>query len=112
MADTEQHPSTPNEFHSRFTSPKLHDNPQVGTEMYNGGDGILAFKVFPKAWADGDHHDSTERFDDDDVEEHMITKEDSLQHSINLPPMSPTALSPPPKYIASQVSLYVPLQIA
>lgn len=106
MADTE---APPNEFHSRLTSPKHVE--QVGTELFNGG--LLAFKVFPKAWTDGDHHSSTERFDipspqiddddDDDVEDHVITKGDTLQHSINLPPMSPTALSPPPKYIPSQV---------
>lgn len=110
MADTEQqHPPPPNEFHSRLTSPKHAE--QVGTEMHNGG--ILAFKVYPKAWGDGIHHGSTEGFDipspqidddDDDVVDHMISKHDRLQHSITLPPMSPTTLSPPPKYIASQVS--------
>ena len=72
--------------------------------------------VFPKAWIDNDHHGSKERFDilspqidddDEDVDDHVITKEDSLQHSINLPPMSLT--SPPPKYIASQVGLCHPV---
>ena len=104
MADTERH-LQPNEFHSRLTSPKHAE--QVGTEMHNGG--ILAFKVYPKAWED-DHHSSTERFDipspqideDDDIEDDM-SKRDRLQRSMNLPPMSPTMSSPPPKYVASQV---------
>ena len=107
MADTERH-LQPNEFHSRLTSPKHAE--QVGTEMHNGG--ILAFKVYPKAWED-DHHSSTERFDipspqidDDDIEDDM-SKRDRLQRSMNLPPMSPTMSSPPPKYVASQVCVCV-----
>ena len=114
MADTERHP-LPNEFHSRLTSPK--DAEQVGTEMHNGG--ILAFKVYPKAWEDDHHHSSTERFDfpspqiddDDDIEDHM-NKCDQLQRSVNLPPMSPTMLSPPPKYVPSQVRVCLSVCIA
>ena len=112
MADIEEQPP-PNEFHSRLTSPKQAEQ-VVGTEMHNHNGGLLAFKVYPKAWGDNDHH---ERFDmsspqidnddDDDEEDHMISKGNRLKHSINLPPMSPTMLSPPPKYIASQVCLSV-----
>ena len=108
MANDEQQLPA-NEFHSRLTSPKLAE--EVGTEMHNHNGGMLAFKVYPKAWDDGDHHGSTERFeipspqidDDDDVEDHGMSEHGRLQHSINLPPMSPTALSPSPKYIPSQV---------
>lgn len=113
MADTERHP-LPNEFHARLTSPKHAE--QVGTEMHNGG--ILAFKIYPKAWED-DHHGSTERFDipspqiddDDDIDEDHMSKHDQLQRSINLPPMSPTMLSPPPKYVASQVCVRVCVRV-
>jgi len=107
MADTE-YPS--NEFELRLTNPK--HNEQVASEMHNGG--ILAFKVYPKAW-DNDRHGSTERYDvsspqhdddddDDDYgEDHMISKRDGLRR--NLPTMmSPTTLSPPARYVASQVS--------
>ena len=110
MADTEEHPPTPNEFHSRLTSPK-HAEQVVGTEMHNHNGGLLAFKVYHKAW--DDHHGSMERFDisspqidpndDDEEEDHVISKGNRLKHSINLPPMSPTMLSPPAKYIPSQV---------
>ena len=117
MADTEEQPPMPNEFHSRLTSPK-HTGQVVGTEMHNHNGGLFSFKVYPKAWENDHHmHGSTERFDmpspqidpdddDDDVEEeidHVISKSTRLKHSINLPPMSPTMLSPPAKYIPSQV---------
>ena len=115
MADIEEQPPV-NEFYSRLTSPK-HTEQLVGTEMHNHNGGLLAFKIYPKAWGDHDHHGSTERFDmsspqiddgdDDDDEDRMISKGNRLKHSINLPPMSPTMLSPPPKYIASQVCLSV-----
>ena len=72
--------------------------------MHNGG--LLVFKVYLKAWRGSHRHGSSERFgihspqidsddDDDDLVDHMISKYDSLQHSNNLPPMSPTMLSPP-----------------
>ena len=119
MADIEEQPP-PNEFHSRLTSPK-HAEQVVGTEMHNHNGGLLAFKVYPKAWGDNDHHGSTERFDmpspqidnddQDDEEDHMISKANRLNHSINLAPMSPTMLSPPAKYIASQVCPYVRINL-
>ena len=106
----------PNEFQLRLTSPKNAD--EVGMESPNGG--ILAFKIFPKAWdsnhGDNEVHDifqSPQQDDDDDddddddiIEDHVISGVGRLQHSINLPPMSPTMLSPPVgKYVASQVSV-------
>ena len=108
----------PNEFSSRLTSPKLADQ-VVGTEMYNHNGGLLAFKVYPKAWGDSDHRAGTEQYSvmspqmdhdgyyDDDPDDHMIHKGRRVKHSINLPPMSPTMSSPPPKYVPSQVSMYV-----
>ena len=120
MADIEP---PPNEFSSRLTSPKQADQ-VVGTEMHNHNGGLLAFKVYPKAWGDGEHHAGPEQYEmpphmnhddyyDDDPEDHMIQKGRRLKHSINLPPMSPTIpmsptmSSPPPKYVPSQVSMCI-----
>jgi len=102
MADTE-HPRGQMVFQSRLTSPKSDE--QVGaSETYNNGP-VLAFKVYPKGWDDGDHVSSREVRSpqaDNDIDDDLAESE-RLGESIDLPPM----LSPPPRYVPSQVHVFV-----
>jgi len=102
MADTE-HPCGQMVFQSRLTSPKSDE--QVGaSETYSNGP-VLAFKVYPKGWEDGDHVNSREVRSpqaDNDIDNDLAECE-RLGESINLPPM----LSPPPRYVPSQVHISV-----
>ena len=100
MTDAE-HPRGQMVFQSRLTSPKSDE--QVGASEYNNGP-VLAFKVYPKGWDDGDHVISREVRSpqaDNDIDD--IEESERLGESINLPPM----LSPPPRYVPSQVCVSV-----
>ena len=99
MADTE-HLRGQMVFQSRLTSPKSEEQ-VAASESYNNGP-MLAFKVYPKGgWVDGDHvrhRDVQSPQADNDVDDD-IEESEKLGESVNLPPM----LSPPPRYVPSQV---------
>ena len=69
---------------------------------------MLAFKVYRKGWDDGDHVISREVWSpqaDNDIDD--IEESERLGESINLPSM----LSPPPRYVPSQVCVSVNMNV-